>query len=86
MPCHSPFVMQGLSDMLTGRALIGIKRMGEIDEKPFHVACKHKFSKGDAEYQAAMLSSKWQDELKNPEWHPFKMITLNDKTEVNLWA
>lgn len=74
--------MQGLSDMLTGRAFIGIKRMGDIDEKPFHVACRRKFPKGEAEYQAAMLSTKWQDELKNPEWHPFKIITICDKTQV----
>ncbi|KAJ4756886.1 XH/XS domain-containing protein [Rhynchospora pubera] len=74
-------LISGLTDMLTRQTVIGIKRMGEIDEKPFQVACKRKFAKGDAEYQAAVLSSKWQDELKNPEWHPFKIVTVGDKSQ-----
>ncbi|XP_078176544.1 factor of DNA methylation 5-like [Carex rostrata] len=74
-------LISGLPDMLIGRAFIGIKRMGEIDDKPIREAFKRKFPKRDAEIQAAMISSKWQDELKNPEWHPFKIVTVGDKAQ-----
>ncbi|KAJ4804133.1 XH/XS domain-containing protein [Rhynchospora pubera] len=77
-------LIPGLTSLQTGRAgqvFIGIKRMGEINEKPFKVACRQKFGKGDAEYQAALLSTKWQNEIKNPNWHPFKIISEGDKSQ-----
>ncbi|XP_078174214.1 factor of DNA methylation 1-like [Carex rostrata] len=74
-------LISGLTDLLTGRAFIGIKRMGEIDEKAILEVCRSKFPKRNAELQAAMISSKWQDELKNPEWHPFKIVTVSDKAQ-----
>ncbi|KAJ4749354.1 XH/XS domain-containing protein [Rhynchospora pubera] len=77
-------LISGLTELLTsraGRVYIGIKRMGEIDEKPFQVACRLKFARGDAECQAAILSSKWQDELKNPDWHPFRIVTVSDNSQ-----
>ena len=74
--------MQGLSDMLSGHTLIGIKRMGELDEKAFQIACKRKFAKGDADIKAAVFCSKWQEHLKNPNWHPFRVITDGEKSEV----
>lgn len=71
----------GLSEMLGGRTLIGIKRMGELDEKAFQIACRRKFAKGDADVKAAMFCSEWQEHLKNPDWHPFRVITDGDKSE-----
>lgn len=71
----------GLSDMLGGRTLIGIKKMGEIDEKAFHIACKRKFAKADADTNAALFCSEWQEHLKDPKWHPFKVITDGDKSQ-----
>ena len=68
--------------MLSGRTLIGIKRMGELDEKPFQTACKQRFLKDNADVNAIMLCSKWQDELRKPEWHPFKVITVDGKPQV----
>lgn len=72
-------LIMGLSEMLSGRTLIGIKRMGELDEKAFQLACKRKFAKGDADVKAAIFCSEWQENLKNPDWHPFKVITDGDK-------
>ena len=68
--------------MLNGRTSIGIKRMGELDEKAFQIACKRKFAKGDADVKAALFCSEWQEHLKNPNWHPFRVITDGDKSEV----
>lgn len=63
--------------MLSGRTNIGVKRMGEIDMKAFHDACKEKFDNEEAQIKASELCSLWQDKLKNPEWHPMKMIKVD---------
>ncbi|KAJ4718618.1 factor of DNA methylation 1-like [Melia azedarach] len=59
-----------------GRPNIGIKRLGEIDLKPFQNACKKKFPLEEAQVQASTLCSLWQENLKNSEWHPFKIIDM----------
>ncbi|KAM0858726.1 hypothetical protein ACQ4PT_047650 [Festuca glaucescens] len=68
-------LIEGLRDIITnGRANIGIKIMGDLDLKSFAGACKHKMSKEDAEVTASILCSKWENEIKNPEWYPFRVI------------
>jgi len=62
--------------------VIGIKRMGELDEKPFRNACKKKFQAEDADVRALELCSQWQEELKNPSWHPYKIVESDGRTEV----
>ncbi|KAJ0075564.1 hypothetical protein Patl1_34751 [Pistacia atlantica] len=77
-------LIQVFVDILGGRTTIGTKKMGEIDPKPFQNACKQKFSPEEAQVQASTLCSLWQKNLKNPEWHPFKIIEGggNAKPEV----
>ncbi|CAL5361604.1 unnamed protein product [Camellia sinensis] len=65
----------GLSEMLSSRTLIGIKRMGEIEMKPFQNACKEKFPNTEVEIKALELCSLWQERMKNPDWHPFKIVS-----------
>ncbi|GFQ06746.1 factor of DNA methylation 1 [Phtheirospermum japonicum] len=68
-------LIAGLRDLLSSsRVNVGIKRMGEIDEKAFRNACNKKFSSGEAEMKAVELCSFWEEKLKNPEWHPFRVI------------
>uniref|UniRef100_A0A0A8ZG28 Factor of DNA methylation 1-5/IDN2 domain-containing protein n=1 Tax=Arundo donax TaxID=35708 RepID=A0A0A8ZG28_ARUDO len=43
--------------MIGGCTVIGIKRMGELDEKPFHHARKTKFRDDDPDGKAARLVS-----------------------------
>ncbi|KAL8226115.1 hypothetical protein R6Q57_018672 [Mikania cordata] len=69
-------LIKGLQDMLSGRTNIGVKRMGEIDTKPFQDACKEKFNSEEAPIKAIELCTLWQDKLKNPEWHPVKVIAV----------
>ncbi|XVF68775.1 hypothetical protein PTKIN_Ptkin11bG0028300 [Pterospermum kingtungense] len=57
------------------RAHIGVKKMGELDIKPFLIAAKRKYSAKEADVKAAELCSEWQEHLRNPSWHPFKIIT-----------
>ncbi|GAB2269538.1 hypothetical protein Dimus_004458 [Dionaea muscipula] len=75
-------LIEGLSDIILGRRTnIGIKRMGEINEKAFVATCKQKFRGDEAQIEASELCSLWQENLKNPELHPFKIIEIDGKTE-----
>ncbi|XP_020597088.1 factor of DNA methylation 4-like isoform X2 [Phalaenopsis equestris] len=70
---------KGVSELLNNRTMIGIKRMGELDERIFHAACIKKYRREVADVKAAEFCSKWQAELKIPEWHPFRISTLDGK-------
>ncbi|KAM0923468.1 hypothetical protein ACQ4PT_005527 [Festuca glaucescens] len=72
----------GLLDLSVGRAHIGFKRMGELDLEAISNACR-KLSKEDAEVTAAIICSKWEAEIKNPDWHPFRVGMVDGKeTEI----
>uniref|UniRef100_A0A7N1A374 XH/XS domain-containing protein n=1 Tax=Kalanchoe fedtschenkoi TaxID=63787 RepID=A0A7N1A374_KALFE len=64
------------------RAHFGVKRMGELDSKVFHVATKGKYSEEEATEKAAELCSYWEAKLRDPSWHPFKIITDKGKDMV----
>jgi hypothetical protein len=78
--------MQSLQNMLTGRANLGIKRMGEVDWKPFQDICSLKFPGEDWVNISAKLCSKWQEKLMNPHWHPFKKVMENGEPQVCSYA
>ncbi|KAI3875581.1 hypothetical protein MKX03_021483, partial [Papaver bracteatum] len=54
-----------LRESSSSRGLIRVKRMGEIDSKPFEDAL------GKADFKALTLCSEWQDELRDSNWFPF---------------
>ncbi|PON57283.1 Zinc finger-XS domain containing protein [Parasponia andersonii] len=70
-------LIEGLPDLLSGRSNIGIKRMGDLDQKPFVNICKLRFSLDEAQVQASTLCSLWQEKLKDPSWHPFKVVPID---------
>ncbi|KAI0509823.1 hypothetical protein KFK09_010420 [Dendrobium nobile] len=74
-------LIKGLRDILTDRTKIVIRRMGALDAKVFKDICKKKFPKEEADVKATLLCSEWEEHLKNPDWHPFKVITINDKEQ-----
>ncbi|PKU68188.1 hypothetical protein MA16_Dca012857 [Dendrobium catenatum] len=74
-------LIKGLRDILTDRTKIVIRRMGALDAKAFKDICKKKFPKEEADVKATLLCSEWEEHLKNPDWHPFKVITINDKEQ-----
>ncbi|EMS64523.1 hypothetical protein TRIUR3_35150 [Triticum urartu] len=74
-------LIMGLEDILSGRTAIGIKRMGELDERPFQNACKRKYGNDDHETRAAELVSSWQEEIKKPAWHPYKFVKAEDGSD-----
>jgi hypothetical protein len=75
-------MLQGFQELSVGRTIIGIKRMGELDPKAFGNACKKSLSKDDAELVSATLCSKWDAEIRNPNWHPFRVVVINEKATV----
>ena len=75
------FAIQGLQDIWNDQDFYGIKRMGEVDEKPFKGVCLKKFP-NDWEVNAAELISLWQANVSNLIWHPFKTEFLDGKLRV----
>ncbi|KAL4571056.1 hypothetical protein LXL04_017806 [Taraxacum kok-saghyz] len=63
------------------RALIGVKRMGDLDEKPFIVSAKKRCLSEDDTFK---LMSLWEAHLRDPGWHPFKFITTNGECKEML--
>ncbi|RLN24095.1 factor of DNA methylation 1-like [Panicum miliaceum] len=71
-------------EMTFKHAAIRIKMMGQLNEKPFEDACRWKYGKTDDEYKfrAVELISVWQGQLKDPSWHPFRIVEdANGKTK-----
>ncbi|XP_051207397.1 protein INVOLVED IN DE NOVO 2 [Lolium perenne] len=78
-------LIKGLQEMSVTRSIIGVKRMGILDEKAFLAACKKKAANDvskkaenyDLEGESILLLTKWEDEITQPDWHPFKVIDVN---------
>ncbi|KAH1206404.1 Protein INVOLVED IN DE NOVO 2 [Glycine soja] len=64
---------------LSSHSNIRLKRMGEIDTIPFLDAMKKRYNEEEAEERASELCSLWEEYLKNPDWHPFKVIMVEGK-------
>lgn len=61
---------------------IGVKRMGELDNRPFHEAMKRSYNESEADERATELCSLWEEYLRDPGWHPIKVVMVNGKPEV----
>ncbi|KAL5082521.1 hypothetical protein RYX36_010942 [Vicia faba] len=71
----------------TSRVIISVRRMGDLDIKPFEEASKRKFpAKGNGKaaqrkladerkMKAIQWCSQCEDYLRDPSWHPFKIVT-----------
>ncbi|KAL2333251.1 hypothetical protein Fmac_014464 [Flemingia macrophylla] len=64
---------------LSSHGNIRLKRMGELDTRPFLEAMKKRYNEEDAEERASELCSLWEEYLKDPDWHPFKVIMVEGK-------
>ncbi|KAL7108951.1 hypothetical protein ACP275_06G145400 [Erythranthe tilingii] len=71
-----------LGTMLNYRSLFSIKMMGEISRKPFEDMCFKKYSnsKTDWRNESQKLFSMWEENVKNPQWRPFKRFIKHDGT------
>ncbi|RDY02379.1 Factor of DNA methylation 4, partial [Mucuna pruriens] len=57
------------------RAFICVKRMGELDGKPFVKAAKRKFSDDEVNLKAVELCSQYEAYLGDSSWYPIKVVT-----------
>lgn len=78
------FLLQALSD-ISKNSHIAVKRMGELDPKPFLEAMKRKYSEEEAEDRASDLCSMWAEHLRDPDWHPLRVIEVDGKHKVLLF-
>ncbi|KAJ1396781.1 putative domain XH [Sesbania bispinosa] len=64
-------------------ANIGVKRMGELDTRPFLKAMRAKkiYNEEDAALRALEMCSMWEKYLADPHWYPFKIITVDGKSK-----
>ena len=70
--------------LISGRVTVGIKRMGQLDKRPFHVVCKWKYRDDDPEGKAAILISSWQEEIQKPSWRPFTTVKVDGEDKVSV--
>lgn len=67
---------------MTVHTRVGVKKMGQLDCKPFHEAMKKKYTK-DAAYAGSKICSLWDDNIRDPHWHPFKVVKVEGKNLVH---
>ncbi|KAK4492054.1 hypothetical protein RD792_002846 [Penstemon davidsonii] len=67
-----------INGLKEGRANICVKRMGELEGKPFLQAAKRKYAGDDAKEEALKLCSMWDDYLRDPSWHPYKVVKVGE--------
>lgn len=67
-------LIDGMKDFSSIRSSIGIKRMGELDDKPFRDACLLKYPADEVDIKSAELCSFWDNCIRDPKWHPFKTV------------
>uniref|UniRef100_A0A0E0CIX9 Factor of DNA methylation 1-5/IDN2 domain-containing protein n=1 Tax=Oryza meridionalis TaxID=40149 RepID=A0A0E0CIX9_9ORYZ len=72
-------LIHALEELTSGRASIGIRRMGELDPKAFANACTQTLTK--KQLDSAFLYSKWEAEISDSSWHPFRVININGKNK-----
>lgn len=48
--------------------------MGELDGNPFLAAMKKKYRGKEALEKATIECSQWEDHIRDPNWHPFKIL------------
>ncbi|XP_024014820.1 factor of DNA methylation 3 isoform X2 [Eutrema salsugineum] len=66
------------------RSHIGVRRMGELDTKPFMEAMRRNYCQEDLEDWAVEVIQLWEEYLKDPDWHPFKRIKLETPETVEV--
>ncbi|XP_058185675.1 factor of DNA methylation 2-like isoform X1 [Rhododendron vialii] len=74
-----------IDGLMQSRANIGVKKMGELDPKPFQAAAEKKFRGrlrgSEIEGKAMEWCALWMKYLTDPRWHPFKVVRVGGINE-----
>ncbi|KAF0887632.1 hypothetical protein E2562_002349 [Oryza meyeriana var. granulata] len=79
-------LIKGFLEIDMGGRKLGIKEMGQLNEKVFQIACLAKLPPDEAGQASYDLYSSWQKQLSDLSWNPFKTVTVdgNCKEIVNV--
>ncbi|TKY73106.1 Factor of DNA methylation 1 [Spatholobus suberectus] len=73
-------LVRELPRVLKGCTNIGVKKFGEISAKPFQKVCKNRYKDNKkASLESAKLQAKWQNEILDSTWHPFRIVEVEGK-------
>ncbi|KAI3954701.1 hypothetical protein MKW92_004780, partial [Papaver armeniacum] len=75
-------LIQGIGESANSRSSIRVKRLGELDSKPFGSALKRKRTSSSADLvanQTVLLCNFWEQMLRDQAWHPFKITLVDGK-------
>ena len=56
--------------------------MGDVDCKPFYEAMKKESNMEDVLTHALNKCETWNEHIRDPRWHPFKVIKVEGKSVV----
>ncbi|KAJ1377208.1 putative domain XH [Sesbania bispinosa] len=76
-------MIEGVAERISRFVNIGVKRMGLVDPRPFLKAMRAKktYDKEEATQKALEMCSKWEKYVEDPHWYPFKIITVNGRSQ-----
>ncbi|KAG2621589.1 hypothetical protein PVAP13_3NG317764 [Panicum virgatum] len=79
-------LIKGLLEIDRGGRKIGIKEMGELNEKAFKAACVAKVPPEEVDTAFYELYSSWQKQIGDLSWYPFKTVIVDGSHQeiVNL--
>lgn len=68
--------------MPINRDYIGVKRIGELDLKPFMHHCKKKYPVNEWSRKFSELTKKWEDQISDSNWYPCKVTIAEGNEQV----
>ena len=75
-------MFQGLLEIDRGGRKIGIKEMGELNEKAFKAAWVAKVPPEEVDTAFYELYSSWQQQIGDLSWYPFKTAIVDGNHQV----
>ncbi|XP_062088212.1 factor of DNA methylation 5-like isoform X1 [Humulus lupulus] len=71
------FFIDHLKENVSNPTPFAVKKMGELDSQPFIQAMG--ISEDTIIHEAMVNCSLWNENIKDPHWHPFKIISIRGK-------
>eukprot|EP00256_Glycine_max_P067112 XP_025981707.1 factor of DNA methylation 5 [Glycine max] len=73
-------IIKELPQFLKGVTKIQIKKIGEVSARSFKKVCMNRYKNNKkASSESVKLCAKWQKEILDSTWHPFKIVDVEGK-------